>query len=69
VALSEAEVHWRAFLDSLIQRGLKFIAGLRHKLRTKIEIYRIDAASSQIQALNAMGLRPCWALWQREVEE
>ena len=23
VALSEAEVHWRAFLDSLIQRGLR----------------------------------------------
>ena len=23
VALSEAEVHWRAFMDSLVQRGLK----------------------------------------------
>ncbi len=23
VALSEAEVHWRAFLDSLIERGLR----------------------------------------------
>jgi putative transposase len=23
VALSEAEVHWRTFLDSLIRRGLK----------------------------------------------
>jgi len=33
VALSEAEVHWRAFLDSLIQRGLrgvKFIASDDH---------------------------------------
>ena len=33
VALSEAEVHWRAFLDSLIERGLrgvKFIASDDH---------------------------------------
>ena len=33
VALSEAEVHWRAFLDSLIERGLrgvKFIASDGH---------------------------------------
>ena len=33
VTLSEAEVHWRAFLDSLIQRGLrgvKFIASDDH---------------------------------------
>jgi transposase-like protein len=33
VALSEAEVHWRAFLDSLIQRGLrgvKYIASDDH---------------------------------------
>ena len=33
VALSEAEVHWRAFLDSLTQRGLrgvKFIASDDH---------------------------------------
>ena len=33
VELSEAEVHWRAFLDSLIQRGLrgvKFIASVDH---------------------------------------
>jgi putative transposase len=33
VALSEAEVHWRAFLDSLIQRGLRgvrFIASDDH---------------------------------------
>jgi putative transposase len=35
VALSEAEVHWRAFLDSLIQRGLrgvKMIASDDHGL-------------------------------------
>lgn len=34
VALSEAEVHWRAFLDSLIQRGLrgvKYIASDDHR--------------------------------------
>lgn len=33
VALSEAEVHWRAFLDNLIQRGLrgiKFVASDDH---------------------------------------
>ncbi|CDS55094.1 Mobile element protein [Polaromonas sp. CG9_12] len=33
VALSEAEVHWRAFLDSLIERGLrgvKFLASDDH---------------------------------------
>ena len=33
VALSEAQVHWRAFLDSLIQRGLrgvKYIASDDH---------------------------------------
>ena len=33
VALSEAEVHWREFLDSLIKRGLsgvKFIASDDH---------------------------------------
>jgi len=33
VALSEAETHWRAFLDSLIERclrGVKFIASDNH---------------------------------------
>ena len=37
VALLEAEVHWRAFLDSLIQRGLrgvKFLASDDHAGRS-----------------------------------
>lgn len=55
VALSEAEVHWRAFLDSLVARGLRGVhfitsddhAGLpdRHQGRPKGRLPRRDLAA------------------------
>ena len=51
VALSEAEVHWRTFQDSLIRRGLKGVkliisddhAGLKAARRAALPVFRSDA--------------------------
>jgi hypothetical protein len=56
VALSEAEVHWRAFLDSLIERGLrgvKFIASDDHAGLKAVRKAMFPAMAA------ARGNRPC----------
>ena len=40
VALSEAEVHWRAFLDSLIQRGLRGVLFLASETQAGLKAAR-----------------------------
>ena len=49
MALSEAEVHWRAFLDSLIRRGLRGVKYIANHGRVEIREHWLMAVPEHVK--------------------